>query len=70
MKQDQQQYLSNFIQYFQLLQYMSDKVLRIEQSFQIFVKPPFVFRKQTILKQQSNIFKEVARAAFERKKAE
>lgn len=49
---------------------MSDKVLRIEQSFQIFVKPPFVSREQTILKQQSNTFKEIARASFESKKAE
>ncbi len=49
---------------------MSDKVLRIGQSFQIFVKLPFVFREQTILKQQSNTFKEIVQAAFKSKKAE
>ncbi|WP_375652122.1 tyrosine-type recombinase/integrase [Bartonella sp. LB28NMGDW] len=31
---------------------------------------PIVFREQTILKQQSNIFQEIAKAAFESKKAE
>ncbi|WP_208437611.1 tyrosine-type recombinase/integrase [Bartonella taylorii] len=31
---------------------------------------PIVFREQTILKQQSNMFKEIAQAAFESKKAE
>lgn len=31
---------------------------------------PIVFREQTVLKQQSNIFSEIAKAAFESKKAE
>nr|WP_330169571.1 integrase arm-type DNA-binding domain-containing protein [Bartonella grahamii] len=31
---------------------------------------PIVFREQTVLKQQSNMFKEIAQAAFESKKAE
>ncbi|MBX4336388.1 tyrosine-type recombinase/integrase [Bartonella raoultii] len=31
---------------------------------------PIIFREQTVLKQQSNMFKEIAQAAFESKKAE